>query len=113
MRQSLERVQQNENNIINSFNDESSLQKRMEKLLTTAQEQYDEYIKNGEKRLWQKQNEGIIEYVVAARKMMKEDGGSQIIQAGLEAKEIDTKHLDDARLLAFCRILETNKQFEN
>lgn len=92
--------------------DVSSLQEKMERVLPAVEDLLIEFKKQGNNRVWQLRNAGMIDYVKEARSLLEQYGSSQIIQNKLESGEVEAD-IDDARLLAFCRVLEINRGQEN
>jgi len=90
----------------------SSFMNNFEKILDTAKEQYADYRENGGDKLWQQKNPGIVECVIEAKGLLDEHGSSQIIETKIENEEIETKK-DSLRVLAFARLLELDKKYEN
>lgn len=92
--------------------DGSSLQEKTERLLPAVEEQIIDFKKQGNNKIWQMRNAGMIDYIKEARNLLNQYGSSQIIQNKIENGEV-TADIDDARLLAFCRVLEVNRLQEN
>ena len=111
MRRSLEQVQKRENYLVEEIDEsKDSLQKRMEDLLPKAETDYQEYLQEGKKPLWRKRRSDVVDYVAEARKLLDEHGSKEAIQELLELDRLEIENVDDARLLAFCYLIEKNKR---
>ena len=114
MARTFEQINRPEDVLIKNIDDreKSDLQARMEGLLEVAGKQFDELKNQGSNKLWQMKNSGIISYVREARELLEQYKSSQIIQIELEKGYLKTEK-DDARLLAFCRLVEISKTEEH
>ena len=113
MKLSFERQTSDQENVANSIDrtKEGDLQKRMGALLPKTQEDYEAFQQNYGNQLWNAKNEGIIRIIKIAKNLLDEHGSSQIIQTNEKEilSEDDCEGYDPARVLAFCRIMETTK----
>jgi len=83
------------------------VESRLDKVLETAQKQYQEYLDNGTEQVWKLRNSNLIAQITEAKSLLEQFHSSQIIEQRMNDGQIETDH-DDARILAFCRVIETN-----
>lgn len=91
---------------------ESDLQKQLENILPAVRGQFEDYYAHGHEKLWQMKNEGIISVVNEAKKMLSEHGSSQLIQKAMEDGKLEGQ-FDNARVLAFARLIEVSNKEMN
>lgn len=91
---------------------ESDLQKQLENILSAVDTQYKDYYAHGHEKLWQMKNEGIINAIAEAKRMLSEHGSSQLIQKAMEDGNLESE-IDNARALAFARLIEVNNKEMN
>lgn len=80
---------------------------RLDKVLETAQKQYQEFLEHGTEQVWKLRNSNLIAQISEAKSLLEQFHSSQIIEQRMNDGQIETEG-DDARILAFCRIMETN-----
>lgn len=86
---------------------ESDLQRRLEEILPAVKKQYQDFKDHGHEKLWQMKNETIIEVVKEARGFLSEFGGSELVKNAMEDEKVESD-FDNARSLAFCRLIEVH-----